>query len=676
MSLQDAFRGVRPFESQDPFEHASATRLANRRRLRSFLSVFLIALTIGLAWNFTRPAEYRATARLQITPASASLPPDVQAMAAAPTSDSSLPFLTEVQALSSRPLIEQVAKRLREAGHDLSPLGPDPIFGLQSSLTVTPVAGTNVVELAAVGTRPELPAALLIGIGELYREEIARTYRQTTTEASARADEEVAKLEAAVAGKRRAVEEFRRRSGIVSPEREENDVLAEMQGLAKALKEANERVAVAEGKASAIRSSAAAGRGVVRSKDNPTLANLEQRASEIRTDLRDLERVYTRDYLEMDPNARALRARLAELEQQIKAQRESGQQQALSEAEEELASAHEAARRLQSQVASRRQDVGAFAARFSQYKALQEELTQLEKAQQDAFRRKARLDATERSRTPAVHVLEQAALPREPWRPHYWRDAALVLAGSLLLGLLAMWLVELFNRPEPHPSVLVAQPIVAGSLSHGPQPLVLGQAPAPQLEAERPRLLAKPYEMPRELSTEEVAALVRAADPDTRLAIALLLSGLSPEEAIAVRGADVDLGRGTIEAAGSPRRTIRLSEGVARTLSVRAAEAEELLLREASGGAASLASLATQLLCAAHDAGIERVNEVTPAALRHTYVAFLVRQGARFADLAHWVGPLAADTLAAYSSLAPAGARLPADAIKRSFPGIDALTSV
>jgi uncharacterized protein involved in exopolysaccharide biosynthesis len=480
MDLPDDFQGMRTIESQDPFARASSTRRANRRRLLVFLSVFIPAFVVGLTWNFLRPAEYRATARLQITPASASLPPEVQA--SSPTPDSNLPFLTEVQALSSRPLIGQVANRLREAGHDLSSLGPDPLLGLQSSLTVTPLAGTNVVELAAVGTRPELPAALLIGISDAYRNEIARSYRDTTTEARARADEEAAKLEAAVREKRRAVDDFRRRSGIVSPAREENDVLAEMQGLARALKEANERVAVAEGKASAIRGSAAAGRSVVRSKDNPTLANLEQRASQIRAELRELERRFTLDYLAMDPDARALRARLVELEQQIKAERQTGQQQVLSEADEELAGAREAVRRLQSQVVSRRQEVGEFAARFSQYKSLQDELGQLEKAYQDALRRKAQLDATERSRMPAVHVLEQAAVPREPWRPYYWRDAAIVLAGSLVLGLLALWLVELFNQPEPHRSVLVAQPIVAGSLLHGPHPLGLGQTGLPRLE--------------------------------------------------------------------------------------------------------------------------------------------------------------------------------------------------
>jgi integrase len=221
---------------------------------------------------------------------------------------------------------------------------------------------------------------------------------------------------------------------------------------------------------------------------------------------------------------------------------------------------------------------------------------------------------------------------------------------------------------------VIAPPIVAGRLLHGAPPLGLGQIGLSQLEEERPRLLARPHDMPRELSPQDMVALVRAADPGTRLAIALLLSGVSPEEAVALRGTDVDLVRGAIELRGPPRRTVRLNEGLARLLSIRAAGAEEPILREVSGDAASFDSLATQLLCAAHDAGIERVDEVTPAALRHTYIAFLVRQGARFADLAQWVGPLPAETLAAYSALAPTGVRLAAESVNRNFPGIDALT--
>lgn len=53
--------------------YGAETRRANRRRLRVFLGVFIVAAAIGLTWDFMRPAEYRATARLQITPPSMSL---------------------------------------------------------------------------------------------------------------------------------------------------------------------------------------------------------------------------------------------------------------------------------------------------------------------------------------------------------------------------------------------------------------------------------------------------------------------------------------------------------------------------------------------------------------------------------------------------------------------------
>jgi chromosome segregation ATPase len=96
-----------------------------------------------------------------------------------------------------------------------------------------------------------------------------------------------------------------------------------MQGLAAAQKDANKRLTEAEGRVESLRAAAASGKGIVRAKDNPTLAALEARASQIREELREMSRRYTPDYLDMDPQARALRARLAELEEQITAQRAS-----------------------------------------------------------------------------------------------------------------------------------------------------------------------------------------------------------------------------------------------------------------------------------------------------------------------------------------------------------------
>ena len=643
------------------------TRRANRRRLRVFLAVFLVTAIAGLIWDFSRAPEYRATARLQITPPSMTLPGTNEQR----TANGQEPFLTEVQTLTSRPLIERVAERLGSAGHDLSVLGLDPILGLQSTMTVTPVEGTQIVELAAVGRHPELPAALLVGITEVYREHIAHAYIGAANEAAARADEEARKLEESVAAKRQEVEDFRVRNSIISPQREENNILAEMQGLAAAQKDANRRLLEAEGRVNSLREAAAGGKGVVRSRDNPTLASLEQRASQLREELRELGRSYTQNYLDFDPHARALRTRLAELEEQIKLQRSVGQSNALDEAEQELAAARESARRLQEQIASNKQKVGLFAARFSQYKSLQEELAQLEKTYQEALQRQARLNATERSRMPSVQVLEQAVIPKEAWRPLYWRDAGIIVAGALLLALGAMWLVELFNRPEPRPSVLVTQPVFAGTLEHhSPQGGTLEHTRQASLTVDEAPRLAQAFTLPRELNVDECAALLRNSDHGIRRAVLLLLSGLSPAEVLAARWHDLDRTTSTLRLESAPPRIVQLSVAAVEALAAAVAEPESAIVCNADGSALTEESLAAQLLYHAHDAGIVDAHEVTPGALRHTYIGFLVRQGARFADITRWVGAVPASALSAYSQLAPVGQRIDAAGVQWTFPAL------
>jgi len=282
-----------------------------------------------------------------------------------------------------------------------------------------------------------------------------------------------------------------------------------------------------------------------------------------------------------------------------------------------------------------------------------------------------RLGATQRSRAPALQILEQAVIPKEPWRPHYWRDAGIVLAGALLLALGAMWLVELFNRPAPRPSVLVTQPVLAGTLLPGQSlPELAHSALNRQLTIDdRPRLAA-PLALPRELTVDEVAALLRGADADVRCAAALLLSGLSTEEALALCWADVDAGTGLIRVGGGQPRQVRLAPAALPLLGERAAENGVRVLRGAEGGPMSAEALASKLLVAAHDAGIEQAHELGPQALRHTFLAFLVRQGARFADVTRVVGALDADLLSAYSQLAPPGARREADAVRWVFPSL------
>jgi hypothetical protein len=150
---------------------------------------------------------------------------------------------------------------------------------MQSHVEAVPVPNTNVVELIATGPHREVLAPMLNAIIEAYAIHLAETYRTSSAASLAQAEEEVKKLEGSVAAKRREVESFRLRYNIVSLERDENQILAQTRDLSTSLSAANERVAKAEGRLQALAASAAAGKTVVKSKDDPTLANLEQRAS-------------------------------------------------------------------------------------------------------------------------------------------------------------------------------------------------------------------------------------------------------------------------------------------------------------------------------------------------------------------------------------------------------------
>ena len=656
---------------------APPAQRANRRRLLVFLGVLVVAGTASLIYNYSRPAEYRASARVQINPGAVQVE-SMKALGGSQGTDAQRPLMTELQVLTSRPVIQAAAERLSVAMPTrVSALGSDPVTAMQASLQATSAADTDVVELVATGADPELAAALVNSVIGTYKERLEQSYRDTSGEALERINDELAKVQARVAETRRLAEAFRQRHDVVSLEREENQLLARTRGQATALNNANEKLATAEGRLRSLEEAAAQGRSVVRARDNPTLANMEQRASQIREDLRELERSFTSSYLDRDNKVISQRNRLAELERQIEVERKRSQEMAIGEAKEEVTSAKEAVSRIQQQVANDRAAVQAFSARFSEYKTMQEGLVQLESLQRDTIQRKVRLEAGERARRPSVRILEAATVPQTAWRPDYGRDAVLSVVGSLLLALLATWLVELFNRSDPQPAVVIAQPIaypmMVGASGNMPQMHeALAAQARPALSAEPVGLLPSGTNFPRELAEQEISALLDASTGRARLAAMLLLSGLTLDEIVALTPEDLDRASHRVRLQGVSPRTIELPEPVWAALDHLGNVPSARILADGSGRAPAAEDIALEVFYAAHDAGIVRPSEVTPEALRHSYLAFLVRQGIRLGDLVRIVGRLAPERAAAYGDLAPPGERIALDAVNRLIPGMRA----
>src|SRR4029077_12430602 len=118
----------------------------SRRRTITFVSALLFALASGLIYVYARPPEYRATARLKIAPAAmVSEASDTKSTPSVGTDATS--FLSEVQILTSRPVLETAFERLREG--PTPDLGADPVAEIQRAMRAEPIPGTQIVELTA-----------------------------------------------------------------------------------------------------------------------------------------------------------------------------------------------------------------------------------------------------------------------------------------------------------------------------------------------------------------------------------------------------------------------------------------------------------------------------------------------------------------------------------------------
>lgn len=646
-----------------------AAARSHQRRIMAFAGVFLPTLVASLTYLFTLAPEYRAAARLEITPASvAPRPDDVVPMA----NSASQSFLTEVQILTSRPLLETAVAQLKREGLLPEDLGADPVDSAQHMLSTEAVDGTKIVQLQADGTKPDFLPLLVNKVVDAYRRRLEETYKNLAANADADLTEELRLLDDKVATKRAAVDSFRARNDIVSLERDENEALTRLKGLGTALNEANDRVANAEGRLKALRDSE---RAVVRLKDNPNLAGMESRAAQMRQDLKELGRKYTPQYLDLDPDVKALRARLADTEQQIQSERVSSQQTAVSEAQQELAAARETVVRLTQQLSEEKQRAQEFTGRFGEYKALQDDLNQLEDLHRSALGRLAKLEAQERESAPRMTILEPAAVPQEPRRPLYALGIGLSLAGSLILGFFAVWFVEFFApRPPVEPTVILREPswgaLPVPQAPTSPEPPFLAANGAP-LNLPAPETL--PETGPRELSDSEITTLLRAANDDTKLAIVALLMGIGPEELILLRWDAIDPVAGHINIPGDSARTMKLESPLRHHLATRIVAqsgSPRTLLQRPNGAQLAVADLENLVLSAAYDAMLDRAEEVTSKALRHTYIVYLLRQGIRLADIGRIVGRIPPDELVVYMRLGSPETRLPLDRIERILPAL------
>jgi integrase len=133
---------------------------------------------------------------------------------------------------------------------------------------------------------------------------------------------------------------------------------------------------------------------------------------------------------------------------------------------------------------------------------------------------------------------------------------------------------------------------------------------------------------------------------------------------------EVDLKAGRLTVSKPQARLAPLTPPLAQELESREPQARETVAvaTTGSGSALTVDDLAGLIAAAAHDAGMEEAESVDAETLRYTYIAFLVRQGARLSELERVAGPIPPASFLRYRSLSPRGPGVPVSTLERIFP--------
>jgi succinoglycan biosynthesis transport protein ExoP len=653
----------------DPNREQTRRSAAMRRRLRVFSLTLVLCLLVFLSYSFLRDPIYMASARVQITPAGRM----VAALDPSAAQERKLDFLIAAQKLNSRPLLGRVVPRLQAQGYLKGHEG-DPVARLQAMLTVTPLDDTQIVRLQTQSGQQALVAPLINTVIDAYRDEQLESGDAALHTQLVETRDELAVIERKVATKKKTLDAFKARANIVSGERDENQTLSRLKGIGDSLSLATDREAIAAGRIQAIEQAIAEHRRTPQAKDNPTVANIEQRLSQQREDWRALERQFTPQYLELDANARGLKLRIANLEQQLETERVKSQQLALADAREELSSARGTTARLQQQLAEDKQGVQLFSRQMGDYQSMQEELTGLESMRMAASEKLLAMESSARARRPRIEVVEAAAVPDAPWRPLYWRDAGISVAAAIALAFLAVWFVEFFNRAEATPAG-PTKVILTPSWPSRPEPIMpqVGGMPPPGVPIGHWPTALVGNAVPRELRADEAERLLKAAATEHRAILACLLCGLSTDELAQLRLRHVDPATGALKVPGESSRILPAPAPVLTMAAQRASDDPEVaLFINAQGRALEPDEMNAVLTSSAYDARLEQPESVTVATMRYTYLAFLVRQGVRFSELGQLAGRLNTDTFHLLAPLAPDGQPIPIEQVERLLPAVRA----
>ena len=650
--MDNSFPQIEIIPNQQDFSRVDteSTPWYRSQRFLVFIIIFLLSSLLSLAYVYSRPAIYKSYATL-LTVAQTAIDEknseaDIQHVA------------IQRQILTGQELLEETLRRLQQSQEQIGKQSLSTkltIPEIRQLLSVQAVPDTNLVELAATGPQQEILVPLINSWIDVYLDRRAEEIRQTTGLTLETLREENNGLEDKILIKRSELEHFRKINDITSLGREnifENQSLARFKGLNKSLSDISEEVIKTQARLDAVNNAIAEGRMVVPSEDQRGMRVLELRLQDLREQLAEFDRKYTRSYLALQPKLNVLPGQIRDLEKEIKTKRKYGQSIVLSDAEQNYAAAEQSLRETKKQLEEHKQKATEFSSRFAEHESLMSDLEGLELLQRTTQERLVQIEAKQAEKFPQVKVIERAFYSRDPISPDYLRDAIIAIVGSILLALFFVWITEFLTRKEKPQSSLSISGI--NMYSDSPAGLMksaqqihepIAQDLAQSLQQDKNNSLEHQVE---ELSVKTIDKLLEHADIKAKQLVSLLLSGLTLDEICILKQEHFDFSLETLNVPGTSPRTLSINQALKSFF-----EDVEPCPAWNNKPLVSKETLEAILVYASVDAGLEDRQKVTSAALTHTYIVYLVKQGLRLSELDRITGDIDPTELSKYSRYSP-----------------------
>jgi succinoglycan biosynthesis transport protein ExoP len=624
------------------------------------LGTFSVVLLIGMIYVWSRPAQFQSKAILHFS--------YVSAIGGGSETIPLEQISLNQERLTSFRVLQKVSDRLLLTKNIA--LTAEQLSQMLSTFAQTT---SRTINLLAIGKEPKVLEPVLTTWLETYLGQLSAENDVNKGEDLSLIAEKLESIEIKISQQRDELMAFSEANNIISLERDENRILNKIKSLGTAIDGADAKQAEAKASLVEINKAISKGQVLIRPEDKASLDEAKNQISGLKSTLAELAEQFTPEYMGLDPKIVSMQRNLDKLVPQLQEKIASSQQAYLNDSERKLAEAETHARQMSQQLQVLSVQAHDFNQKLDQYKRLDESLKQLQNQAQELQNQLVEQEV-EQPKLAKITIVEPPFNPEFAIGPDYIQDSLIVVGVALGSSLFSLLVFSFIVRQKLQPQATVTNytlmPNTANQQGLGHHPhdhepafALANQKVVEPLQLQNNSATAASVAQLRILSESECILLFNAASQQGKLVIALLLSGLAPDELSHINRDLFDQHFENLHIPGRYARTLSLPAVLSDVVNKLALAEGDSLWTETM----VLDDFNHLLVNAAHDADIAFAEQLSVAALRHSYITNLLVQGCKLNDLEKVAGYITASELGQYRGVKRQGQALTLEQLNTIF---------